>query len=54
MTNPDPVPDDEPDFAEEHTKPTYEDESSGLSTSDEAAPRGPAGQRPPSNHRPLG
>lgn len=48
-------PDEEPDFAEEHTKPTYEDESEASSSvnGDEAAPEGPAGEDPGDQRRPL-
>lgn len=48
-------PEGEPDFAEEHTKPTYEDESGDPSPndSDESVPEGPASEDPGGRHRPL-
>lgn len=42
-----PTFDEEPDFAEEHTRPTYEDESADLpgSGGDESIQDGPAGEQ---------
>ncbi|MDR7304304.1 hypothetical protein [Haloactinomyces albus] len=46
---------DEPDFAEEHTRPTYEEEhtdSPGV-TGDESVPEGPGGASHKDPKRPL-
>jgi hypothetical protein len=47
---------DEPDFAEEHSRPTYEDEPDDLPDADrgdESVPEGPASEGKPNPSKPL-